>query len=184
MHKSECKSCKTAKEMIARYDEMIMDNQSPSIKDMADYNTAMQFYQNMTADHTWKGYNRDVKGAIYPQDLIGHELTEVQAKNWVADMHHKTMSGEIVRGEKWNMATTTKVLEDNGMVFTEDCRPIEGYIAMHCAWHDFYKSAYNAGMENEPKFYVSLATDILEDDDAKHSPKQKMYIKHYMCSMM
>ena len=182
MHKSECKSCKTAKEMIARYDEMIMDNQAPSIKDMADYNTAMQFYQNMTADHTWKGYNRDVKGAIYPVDLLGRGLTEKQAEDWVSYMYHKTINGEVVKGEKWAITTTTKVLGDCGMVFTDNCTPIEGYVAMHKAWHDFYKSAYDTNMENEPKFYVSLAMCLLQDDDSKHSTKEKMYVEHYMCT--
>ncbi len=183
MHKYECKSCETAKRMMTEYDEMILDNQDPSLEDMLAYNTVMTFYENLMNDKAWMDYHRDVKGAIYISDLIGKKLTEEQAKEWVQSMYHIAKSGQKMKGEKWNIDVTSRVLEEHGLVFNDACRPIEGYLAMNMAWHDHYNSAVVADMENEPKFYVALAKDCLIDDDAKHTAAERMYIKHYMITM-
>lgn len=173
-------ACKKAHEMKAKMEDMMSKGKIPSEAEMAEYNNVYEFCKHMAGDAMWMGYNKELRGAIYPEELAHKCLTEDQAKEWVDSMYHKTMSGDMVKGEKWNIHTTTKVLEDAGFVFNENARPIEGYVLLNMMWHDHYKSAYKAGMENEPAFYVALAIDDLDDDDAEIPIKEKLYIKHYM----
>lgn len=174
-----CKACKDAKAILAKMDEMLLDGKHPTPAEMAEYNDVADFCDRLMARKSWKKYHRDVEGAIYPEDLKSTVFDAECAHNWVHGMYHKTTSGTNVSGEHWDMGTTTAALKGAGIDFTH-ITPEEGYIIMNMMWHDHYRSAVAADMENTPEFYIALALDMIDDDDAVVSVHDKLAIKYHM----
>ena len=173
-----CKACKDAKSMLMKMDEMLKEGRHPTTAEMAEYNTVSDFCDRMMKDKMWMMYNRETRGAIYPDDTKKVFDAECATK-WVDSMYHKTTSGAKVHGEHWDMATTTKVLEGAGVDFSTITLE-EGYIIMNMMWHDHYRSAVAAGMENNPEFYIALALDMINDDDSNVSVHDWLVIKYKM----
>lgn len=95
----------------------------------------------------------------------GEHLTESICKAWVKRMS-VTDSSERTTGEKWTYEQTTEIgnkLQNNWNVINK----WEWYAVMNAWYSDYYKTAKEFEVENEPEFFGMLVMDFFFDEDAK-----------------
>lgn len=96
----------------------------------------------------------------------GEHLTESICKAWVKSMK-VTDGSERTTGEKWTYEQTCELgnkLQNNWTVINK----WEWYAAVNAWYSDFYKTAKEFELENEPDFFGMLVMDYFYDEDAKN----------------
>lgn len=152
------KACKLGQERMKEAMSMIDNGMELSIAQMADVVHVHEFCELMgkhSDNHT------DCR-------LSDDELTA-----WVESMCHNLANGTKMQGAKWTEEQTTEVATAYNIEFTHITSK-EFWAVMNMVYHDYYKSAVEAGILDVVKFYLSLAKDFMFDDDGK-VPHKKIY---------
>lgn len=85
-------------------------------------------------------------------DEYGHKVDEHKARKWVKKMS----SGEHFKPEQAEQFRTAHA---------PNCDKWEFYTALNAMYSDYHKTAQKMGVD-KPEFYVYLAKDFLDDEDA------------------
>lgn len=85
-------------------------------------------------------------------DEYGHKVDEHKARKWVKKMS----SGEHFKPEQAEQLRTAHA---------PNCDKWEFYTALNAMYSDYHKTAQKMGVD-KPEFYVYLAKDFLDDEDA------------------
>lgn len=108
------------------------------------------------------------------EDAYGHKLSKEIAEDWVKSMTMVDQNQET--GQKWSMDSTSEYGSKVGIDWSKHSK-VDFYVVMNMMYSDYYKTAKQYNMENDPMFFARFAKDWLCDTDVKENKLYKYYFE-------
>lgn len=94
-----------------------------------------------------------------------YKITEEDAETIVRSM--------TPRGQMWTLDQVQDYIRQRGETGDIIC----WYLVMNMCYNDYYNTARNYGVQDDPEFYYRLAKDFIEDQDAKPYKVARYFLK-------